>query len=238
MIDESTLVGVAVIVLAKYPAAGRVKTRLIPAIGAEAAAKVHACCLLHVVRRLQMLQPRELIVCFDPPEQQEPMRGLLESCGAIALCPQTSGDLGRRIADAAGNVAQRHRRSLLLAVDSPDVPADSILAAAQATSDAQVVLGLADDGGYWCIGLRDDVDPRALLHEGIEWSSDRTAADTVARARQLGYSTWTGEPWDDLDRPADLKRLMARIAQSSDAEDRALYHSLAEILPGEFVSHE
>src|SRR5581483_10825361 len=75
--DLHPLCDVAIIVLAKFPTPGKAKTRLIPAIGAESAAKVHACCLLHVVKRMQALAPAELIVCFDPPEQREPMQHML-----------------------------------------------------------------------------------------------------------------------------------------------------------------
>jgi rSAM/selenodomain-associated transferase 1 len=233
---SDSLHSVGVIVLAKFPTAGRVKTRLTPAIPTSVAASVHRCFLLHLVRRIQSLKPAELIVYFDPPDAQELMRTLLAHLEPLTFMPQVAGDLGVRIGHALDIVGKRHSRTLLLAVDSPDVPRQHILNCARATADAQVVLGLAEDGGYWCIGSRNDVDAGALLSKDIAWSTDRTAADTIAQAQKLGYSTWTGESWDDVDQPADLIRLLGRLSISAQDDNRELYRELTAILPEEFLS--
>ena len=175
-----SLAGVAVVILSKFPAAGKVKTRLTSAISPDQAAAVHRCFLLHLVRRIHQLGPAELIVCFDPPEALGAMRDLLGQPEQASLVPQVSGDLGRRIAHALAFATEAHSRVILLAVDSPDVPTNHLIQCAAATADSQVVLGLADDGGYWCIGIRNDVDAAALLHSGIEWSTERAAEQTLA----------------------------------------------------------
>ena len=84
------------------------------------------------------------------------------------------------------------------------------------TALADVSLGLATDGGYWSIGLRHAVDTAAFLHSGIAWSTDRAAADTLARARALGLTILTDGPWDDVDTRDDLRRLLVRLAASPD----------------------
>jgi uncharacterized protein len=230
-----SLAGVAVVILSKFPAAGKVKTRLTSAISPDQAAAVHRCFLLHLVRRIHELDPAELIVCFDPPEALGAMRDLLGQPAHASLVPQVSGDLGRRIAHALTFATEAHPRVILLAVDSPDVPTDHLIQCAAATANSQVVLGLADDGGYWCIGIRNDVDAGALLHSGIEWSTERAAEQTVANAQRLGYSISTGHPWDDVDQPEDLRRFLERLSHSADTGDRELHTELCRLLPVDFV---
>jgi rSAM/selenodomain-associated transferase 1 len=230
----SPLDSVALVVIAKYPIPGKVKTRLMTALSAETAAAVHGCFLRHVVWRLYKLKPAELFVYFDPIESRDAMHDLLGMDGDVSLIPQKAGDLGHRLANVATVVAKRHERCLILAVDSPDVPDDHIITCANTTRDAQVVLGLADDGGYWCIGVRSDVDAAALLHSGIEWSTNHTAAHTLAAARRLNYSVFANQQWDDIDHPNDLRRLMSRLPASTNPDDLKLYRELLDLLPPSF----
>jgi rSAM/selenodomain-associated transferase 1 len=225
---------VALVVIAKYPIPGKVKTRLMSELSAETAAAVHGCFLRHVVKRLYQLRPAELFIYFDPIDSRDAMHDLLGMDGDVLLIPQKAGDLGHRLADIATIASQRHQRCLILAVDSPDVPDDHIITCAKATRDTQVVLGLADDGGYWCIGTRSDVDAAALLHSGIEWSTSRTAAHTLAAARRLSYSVFANQQWDDVDHPNDLRRLMSRLPASTNPDDLKLHRELLALLPSSF----
>jgi rSAM/selenodomain-associated transferase 1 len=232
----SPLTGVAVVLLSKFPAAGKVKTRLTPAISPDQAAAVHRCFLLHMVKRVHRLGPDELIINFDPPEARAAMRDLLDHGASYSLVPQAGGDLGHRIGHIATTAGESHARVLVLAVDSPDVPTDHLIQCAAATADSQVVLGLANDGGYWCIGVRNDVHAGALLHAGIDWSTERAAEHTLANARRLGYSISAGNPWDDVDQPQDLRRVVTRLANSTDDDDRHLLAELRRLLPADFLS--
>src|SRR5215204_2148736 len=92
---------VAVVLIAKFPVAGKVKTRLTPAITPEQAAAVHRAFLLHLFKRLIDLRPAELFVYFDPPDAQAAMKDLLCSIGPCTFIPQVAGDLGQRLAHVA-----------------------------------------------------------------------------------------------------------------------------------------
>jgi rSAM/selenodomain-associated transferase 1 len=225
-----SLAPVAFVVISKYPTPGRVKTRLTPALTPQQAADVHRTFLLHLLRRLRSLNPAELIVCYDPPEAREPFADLLADFGPPTLLPQATGDLGHRLAAIATTVLKRHPRIVLLGVDSPDLPDAHLHGIAELTARADVSLGLATDGGYWAIGLRQGVDPAALLHAKIDWSTDRTAAQTLHNAHALGYRTEAGHHWDDVDEPNDLHRLMNRIALSQARDDITLRTNLLPIL--------
>lgn len=221
---------VAIVVMSKYPTPGRVKTRLTSTLSPQQAADIHRIFLLHLLRRLRALAPAELFVCYDPPEAREPFADLLADFAPLTLLPQTTGDLGHRLAAIAATVLERHPRVVIVGVDSPDVPDAHVRSIADSTAHADVSLGLATDGGYWAIGLRQGVDPAALLHAGIDWSTDRTAGQTLANARALGYQTQASHSWDDIDEPEDLRRLINRLAQSQAADDITLRTNLLPIL--------
>jgi uncharacterized protein len=226
-----SLAPVAFVIISKYPTPGRVKTRLTPVLTPQQAADLHRTFLLHLLRRLRSLNPAELIVCHDPPEAREPFAHLLADFGPPTLLPQITGDLGHRLAAIAATVLQRHRRIVLLGVDSPDLPDTHLRGIAELTARADVSLGLATDGGYWAIGLRAGVDPAALLHANIDWSTHRTAAQTLHNAHALGYRTDADLSWDDIDEPNDLRRLLNRLASSDAPADITLRTHLLSTLP-------
>jgi hypothetical protein len=215
---------IIVAVITKYPEPGKVKTRLTAALSPEHASRVHRVFLTHVVGRLKRFKPQALKIIYDPPDKLASMRDLLKT--SDELLPQCPGDLGARLAHAADEIrASTGRAVLIFAVDSPDLPAVHIRRAAALLDDADVVLGPAEDGGYWCIGLSPRVDARRLLGD-IAWSSGRERAQTRARAEALGYGVAEGDLWDDIDRPEDLKRLCRRLKHADDADDRQLMERL------------
>jgi rSAM/selenodomain-associated transferase 1 len=203
-----------IVVMAKYPLAGLVKTRLMPALTADQAARVQRAFLLHVVERLS---PRRVIACYDPPECGEEMRRLLD----IDLMPQTRGDLGARLAAAALAARRVGETVIFLGVDSPDVPIKFIDRIAALLPKHDLVIAPADDGGYWAVALSQRVDADKLF-TGIEWSTGRECAQTLERAKHLGYNVALADRWADVDRPEDLFRLIERLKRSSEPDDRKL----------------
>jgi rSAM/selenodomain-associated transferase 1 len=213
----------AIVVMAKYPVAGQVKTRLMPALSAEHAARVQREFLRHVVARLA---PRRVIVCVDPPASEQDMRRLVEA----EVILQSGGDLGARLA-AATLAARRVSQNLIfLGVDSPDVPIDFIDRIAALLLQHDLVIAPADDGGYWAVALAPRVDAKKLF-AGIEWSTGREAAQTLERAKHLGYNVAVADPWPDVDRPADLFQLIERLKRSAEPDDRKLLARLDFVPP-------
>ena len=222
-----------VAVITKFPDAGRVKTRLTGLLSADDACRVHRVFLTHVVTRLKALGPAALKVVCDPPEKLEAMRAMLNI--SDEFLPQCDGDLGARLAHATDQIRQSSPKPVLFfGIDSPDLPCSHIQSAAHLLGDFDVVLGACEDGGYWCIGMSPRVDAPRLLSD-IAWSSGRERDQTAARARSLGYRIAEAQMWNDVDRPADLQRLLARLAASKDAEHRNLLDRLA-FLPKDGLS--
>ena len=227
----------SIIIMAKLPEPGRVKTRLLPDLSAQQAADVYRHMLVHVAEQVSATQPDELVLCFDPPDSEPAIRAVLPDLDARFL-PQSPGDLGHRMA-AAANAIRRpndppNRRTLFLGVDSPDLPADHLRQAVRLGGHADVVLGPTSDGGYWCLGLAPHVDAAAML-ANIDWSSGREADQTIASARQMGLAVALADPWEDGARLDDLHRLIARRDRSNAPRDLHLGRCLRTIL--EEINH-
>jgi rSAM/selenodomain-associated transferase 1 len=202
--------GVAVVVLAKYPTAGRVKTRLAAHIGDEAAADLYEAFVRDLARRLRTLG---CPVWWAVTPARRRFAALVRSRRCF---PQRGRDLGARMDHASRVVAARTGGPVLvLGADAPHVALPALAAAARALArGADVVLGPAADGGYWLIGLR---RPWRALFDDVAWSTPGVAAATRGRIRRLGLrGTEVALGWD-VDEPRDLARL-ARVVRRRPAE--------------------
>lgn len=216
-----------VLLLARAPQRGHVKTRLAAALGADAALAAHTALGGAVARRLApALGPaRAGVAAVTPPDALEAAAAWLGPPWRVV--PQGEGDLGARLAAATdGAFASGARRVLCVGGDCAEVtPADVESAcAALATHDA--VLGPAADGGYWALGL---ARPAPGLFTGIDWGTARVAAQTRAAARSAGLRLAELRTLADVDRIEDLRALVERLG-AGDADDRALAHALAALL--------
>ena len=194
----------ALAVFARAPVAGEAKTRLIPRLGAEGAARLHERLVEHTLTTAlaATLGPVELW-CAGPPEH-----AFFQRCArrfGVELMPQADGDLGRRM------LAVFERRAgaatLLVGTDCPALTADHLRACAAALAGgADAVFLPAEDGGYGLVGM---TQPIAEIFTAMAWSTDAVMEETRRRLRGLGLA-WS-EPaviWD-VDRPEDAERLAA-----------------------------
>lgn len=190
------------ILFSRYPAAGRSKTRLIPALGPKGAADLQRQLTEWTVFTAHRWQPRspltEVLIATSGGTPEDWQQWL----GSVELQPQTEGDLGDRLDQAfqaswqAGNT-----RTVIIGCDCPSITPDHLTAAFQALETADVVLGPATDGGYWLIGLR---QPQPQLFQNIDWGSDRVLAQTLQAAEASQLQVAQLEYLSDLDRPEDL----------------------------------
>lgn len=188
----------AIIVFAKAPVPGRVKTRLAERIGADAAAALHQAFVLDTLDRLSRLAGvADLELHTDVP---------MDAWGRpeVAQRLQTSGDLGIRMYRALATALSEGRpRVCIVGSDAPALPYGHI--EELLGMDADVALGPCEDGGYYAIACR-RVDER--MFEGVEWSTERALAGTEAAARRCGLSVARGRPWYDVDDWAGFERLL------------------------------
>jgi uncharacterized protein len=221
----------AVLIFAKTPIAGRVKTRLIPALGERAAAKLYLGLLRRELHWITEQTPYA-VELWVTPERDHPVLLELAQRHRMPLLLQQGGDLGERMSHAAREALTRHRRIALIGVDCPAFTADhlrSTFAWLAGASDA--VLGPAEDGGYVLMGLK-RWDER--LFTGHVWGGSEVAETTRQRFVECGFA-WRELPllWD-LDRPQDLPRLAALahelIAAQAAFPDQALPRELGMLV--------
>ena len=195
----------AVAILARAPVPGRAKTRLTPPLTPEAAAQVARACLEQTLRRF----PRAVDVPFTLFLEGEADPALLEATRAanVALASQADGDLGERLAAAFSTLRGDGAETVVaIGADSPTLDPARITEAIAALEECDVVLGPAEDGGYYLVGTRGD---RSGIFDGIPWSTGRTLEATLGRARSLGYATRLLAPHYDIDDAATLARAEA-----------------------------
>jgi rSAM/selenodomain-associated transferase 1 len=177
------------------------------------AAALHVAFLRDTVALAQAVPAVEVVILYPPrPEAPEALR---EAVGpAVRLLPQCGAGLGDALSGAAATLlADGFDQVALISSDNPTLPADYVVEAFVALPHADVVLGPAEDGGYYLIALR---QPHPGLFQAITWSTAVVFEQTLARAAGLGLRVATTPPWYDVDDLAAFDRLRAEIAAGAD----------------------
>lgn len=210
-------VDAAIVLYARVPRAGEVKTRLIPWLGDEGALRLHLA-LLEDSLRLLRAGARDAgatpFLAFSEPWEPGPeaeCAALAAEAAGLQRRPQSGGDLGERLTRTFRDLTREgYRHVVVLGSDSPTLP-DTILPSAFAAlrGETGVVLGPTDDGGYYLVGSTRPVPP---IFAGIPWSTTRVLDATLDAARRAGAPVVLLRRWYDIDTPADLERLAAEPA--------------------------
>lgn len=188
------------LVFAKAPVPGEVKTRIAAEIGAVNATRLHEALVGRTLAVAVAADLGDVVLCCAP-DVSHPFFARMQRELGVALEPQTGADLGERMAAALA----RHRPAVLVGCDCPVLSSAHLQSAAQAlASGADVVLTPAEDGGYVLVGVH---APQSGLFAGMTWAHESVMAETRARVAALGLSCVELETLWDLDRPADLRRL-------------------------------
>ena len=190
-----------VIVFAKAPVAGAVKTRMIPTLSATQAAQLAQHLLDDALTRITAAGARSIELCCTPSTAHPALRTAAQRFGA-ELSTQRGEDLGARMAEALQHALATHPRALLIGTDSPTLDAQVLNAADIALDDTHdAVFVPALDGGYVLVGAN-QIDARVF--SGITWSSEHVMTQTRAQLQALGWR-WKELPAvPDVDRPDDL----------------------------------
>lgn len=190
------------VVFAREPLPGRVKSRLIPALGAEGAVRLYRYLLDLALEVAIGVSGVGLELWCEGAVGEGSHCAELAHRHGLSLHRQPEGDLGRRMETALAQALRHGPCAVLIGSDCPQYTLAYLASAFAALDDAEVVLGPAADGGYVLIGLRRGAPE---LFRGIPWGTDRVLEATRAALRRLGW-TWTELPTlRDLDRPEDLR---------------------------------
>ena len=199
--------GDTLLVFVKRPRAGEVKTRLMPSLDEEAAAAVYRLLVEEMFRRTTPESNEYKRLMFFTPSEG---RTEFESAWPEERwLDQGGGDLGERMTAAFEAVfARGTTRAVLIGSDIPQLSSFHVRQALQALESHDLVLGPAQDGGYYLVGL---TRPRPELFTDIPWSTPAVLGTTLARARALGLRVAQLEELTDLDTVEDLRREWPRL---------------------------
>ena len=209
------------VVFARTPHPGTVKTRLLATLSPQTAAALHLAMVTDLLKRLRQLRP-----AVDLELHTTEATDLFDAL-EITLRTQSGGDLGRRLYASMTEALDEGRRSvLIMGSDSPTVPLAYLSSALQTQAD--VTLGPALDGGFYAIHCR---RTHPDMFARVTWSAPCTCAETADAITRCGLSVETGPEWYDIDHPADLPKL----ARDPDlgAATRRILEFTGHLLPGE-----
>jgi len=208
----------ALLVIAKAPVPGRVKTRLTPPCTPEQAARIAAAAIADTLAAVAAVQrdARRIVVLDGEPGPWIP--------DGFDVIAQRGAGLAERLAAA---FADAGGPAFLVGMDTPQVTPELLAAGLDAVRDGDAAFGAALDGGYWGIGLR---EPDARVFEAVPMSEDNTGAVQRARLAILGLQTAVLPPLRDIDTIEDAR------AVAREAPDGRLAAALAEIEPEELAA--
>ncbi|MCF7907452.1 MAG: TIGR04282 family arsenosugar biosynthesis glycosyltransferase [Candidatus Omnitrophica bacterium] len=188
------------IVFAKEPQEGRVKTRLLDCLSARECLKLYKKLLKNTVSLARKVKCSGRIMAYDSYNQRAPFLERIAS--DFTFYKQAGRGLGARMFDVFKAILKSNTKAVIIGSDSPNLPINYIDRAFEKLSKNDLVLGPADDGGYYLIGLK---QPCKKLFENIKWSSGTVFDRTVKKAKKLKKKTTVLDYWYDIDEPKDLK---------------------------------
>jgi rSAM/selenodomain-associated transferase 2/rSAM/selenodomain-associated transferase 1 len=191
-----------VIVMARWPEAGKAKTRLIPALGPDGAANLHSCLVQHTLRTVRAFAEQTgcgIDVQFAGGSAEEMRRLFGED---LLFTPQQGASLGDRMNSAVEKAfAEGFRRVVVIGTDCPQLQPSHLQKAFSSLSETDVTIGPAIDGGYYLLGMRDHFPQ---VFDDIRWGSESVLQETLQRVKQIQKSVTLMAMLSDVDFPEDL----------------------------------
>lgn len=194
-----------VLVFGRVARPGEAKTRLIPALGEQGAARLSADLLAHALATAAETAPVGLELWYAGVDEAGELDALSARFGAT-LHAQPAGDLGERMRYALARATADGTPAVVMGSDAPLLTVSALRTAMAALASHDAVMAPAHDGGYVLLGLhRAPVE----LFDGIEWGGGDVAAATRQRIAGLGWHCYELPARPDIDRPEDLPSLAA-----------------------------
>lgn len=188
------------VIMAKAPLAGQVKTRLIPALGAQGAAQLAQCMLARTVAAALAARGQHIhgVTLCASPDPQDPAWSTLGLPSDLNWSAQGDGDLGQRMSRAGQIALSKKEHVLLVGTDLPQLSSELLQSAAKALLTHEACLLPTADGGYGLLGL----SAWQPVFDDMPWSTPEVCALTLQRLSHT--SVWIGPTLHDIDEPADL----------------------------------
>lgn len=205
----------ALVLMAKAPREGEVKTRLLGALGSEEVRRLYVAFLNDTFALMEdVREEREgltLALCYTPEGEEEAFEEV-EREGSLMI-PQRGENLGERLTNCFADLfALGFESVVVIGADSPTLPGEYVFDAFECfESDDDVVIGPAEDGGYYLVGMR---KIHVRIFEDIPWGAAGVMEATMDRAREAELNLVLLPEWRDVDAPEDFERLKRELEES------------------------
>ena len=206
------------IIFSRYPEAGKTKTRMIPALGADGAAELQRAMTEHTLKTaIALASDRQTTIEIQfAGGNIELMQSWLGK--DLQYQPQAAGDLGVKMRSAFESAfARGKQRVVIIGIDCPDLNCQILVQAFNSLHHNDLVLGVAEDGGYYLIGLN---RPQPQLFEHITWGTELVLQQTKNIAQQSNLKVNYLTTLTDVDRPEDLKIWQKHTISDSNSSDK------------------
>lgn len=214
----------ALIIFAKAPVEGYVKTRLCPPLTPDEAASLHGSLVLDLLEKCKSLQACDRILA-GAPTPEHPFFGAMKARFNIPIWGQVGPDLGSRMAHAFKlALGSPYQSVIIIGTDIPGITVSLISTALKNLQNHDIVVGPTVDGGYYLIGLR---SPVPELFEQIPWSTDQVLSLTKEKAQSLRLSVKVLPMLRDLDTMEDLQDF---IKESKDPKNQVFSSRTKNVL--------
>ena len=198
----------AIVVFARAPRLGTVKTRLAAELGDDEALSIYRRLGAMTMRAVEGVAACEVVVACTPDDAGDAICAWL---GSVRCEPQQGTDLGSRmLAAIAARAADGMARTLVVGTDCPGLTPTLLEEAFARLDDADVVFGPATDGGYYLVGM---ARPHAHVFHDVPWSSEATLAVSLARAAAAGLRVALLPALRDIDTAADWRAYRAAAVE-------------------------
>jgi hypothetical protein len=217
--EQRGIVERCLILMAKFPEQGQVKTRLAAEVGDHHATELYTRFVLDL---LQTLPSRgwSFRLALYPWDRKTKMAVIIGE--EVVQVPQRGNDLGERMGNLfADAFAEGFRKVVMVGSDAPDLPPEFIDEAFTALNKHDAVLGPACDGGYYLIGVRRE-SFRDRIFDGLPWSTPEVFPQQMRRFREQGLRAYILPPWQDVDTLADLNKMSSLAAATPFADSRTM----------------
>ena len=189
------------IIFLKYPEAGKVKTRLAKDVGVQRAAKFYSQMAKEIIENVSDNDSYRTTIFYNPPGKENEIRNWIEK-KEVLFSPQRGDTLGDKITDAFAQIfSSGSDKAVIIGTDCVDVSSETIIQAMNALDDVDVVLGPAEDGGYYLSGSNSHIPG---IFQEIEWSTDRVLHQTLERLKEMKLSYELLKTLKDIDTLEDL----------------------------------
>jgi rSAM/selenodomain-associated transferase 1 len=204
------------LIFVKYPEPGKVKTRLAEDIGKRRAARIYSSMAKTVIHNVSTSRKYGSIIFVDPPERKSEVENWLQINGCDFF-PQGGKSLGERMANAfAKAFSLGAEKGVIIGTDCVEISENLISQAFDALYEADVVLGPAEDGGYYLLGLK---EPTPEIFSDIRWSTNLVLSQTLERLREIGLRFKLLKTLRDIDTASDLNdELLFKIREIEDRQ--------------------